>query len=151
MLDRVPGERYRSRPANLAASAAPVPLPAERSLAVAIGVPMAVAAVGAAMVAVLGSFDIGAGLLAVSGFIGWAVGVAVVWSGVPGSETRGQRAAWAVALAVGSIVLGIAVLWVWSHVEGGVMDPFAYLDARFGPVVYLNLIVAAAVAFLRAR
>lgn len=151
MLDRAPGERYRSRPANLAASAAPVPLPAERSMVVAIGVPMAVAGAGAGMVAVFGSFDIGAGLLAVSGFIGWAVGVAVVWSRVPGVDARGQRAIWAVVLAVGSIVVGIVVLWVWSHVEGGVMDPFAYLDERFGPIAYLNVIVAGVVAFLRAR
>jgi hypothetical protein len=151
MLDRAPGERYRSRPAYAAASAAPVPLPAERSMVVAIGVPMVVAGAGAAMVAVLGSFDIGAGLLAVSGFIGWAVGVAVVWSGVPDSDARGQRALWAVVLAVASIVLGIVVLWIWSHVEGGVMDPFAYLDERFGPIVYLNVIVAGVVAYLRTR
>ncbi|HEY6571226.1 MAG TPA: hypothetical protein VIZ22_13100, partial [Candidatus Limnocylindrales bacterium] len=84
-------------------------------------------------------------------FIGWAVAVAVVWSGVPDSDARGQRALWAVVLAVGSIVLGIVILWVWSHVEGGVMDPFAYLDARFGPIAYLNVIVAGVVAYQRAR
>ena len=128
-----------------------MPLPAERPLGLAIGVPMVVAAVGAVLLAILGSFDIGAGLLAVSGFVGWAVAVAVVWGGMPGPDARGQRAAWAVALAVGSIVVGIAILWAWSHVEGGVMDPIAYLDERFGPVAYLNVVVAGVVAYLRAR
>ena len=100
----------------------------------------------------LGSFDIGAGLLAVSGFIGWAVAVAVVWGGDAGRRTRrGQRARWAVALAAGSIVARARGPVGWSRVEGGVIDPFAYLDERFGPVAYLNILVAGAVAFLRAR
>ncbi len=60
--------------------------------------------------------------------------VAVVWSGVPAPGARGP------AGRVG----GCAGRWLdrrsgsWScgstpHVEGGVMDPFAYLDERFGP------------------
>ena len=110
-----------------------------------------VAAVGALLIAVLGSFDIGAGLLAVSGFIGWAVGVAIVWGGVPGGGARGRRGWWSAGLAAASIVVGFVLLWVWSHVEGGVLDPIAYLDERFGPIAYLNIVVAAAVAWLRAH
>lgn len=120
-------------------------------MGLAIGVPMLVAAAGAVLIAFLGSFDIGAGLLAASGFIGWALAVAVIWGGTPGPDARGQRAAWAVALGFGSVVVGIVLLWVWSHVEGGVMDPFAYLDERFGPVAYLNVVVAGVVAYLRTR
>ena len=60
------------------------------------GVPILVAAAGAALIGVLGSFDIGAGLLAVSAFIGWAVAVAVVWGSDPAPERRGRRVRWAV-------------------------------------------------------
>ena len=99
----------------------------------------------------LGSFDIGAGLLAVSAFIGWAVAVAVVWGSDPAPERRGRRVRWAVGLAVGSIVVGLAVLWAYSRTEGGVMDPVAYLDERFGPLAVADIVVAGVVAWLRAR
>jgi hypothetical protein len=150
-LDRAPGERYRPRPGLLPSSNDAVPLPTDRRLAVAIGAPLLVAVVGSLLVAVLGSFDIGIGLMAVSGFIGWAVAVAVVWGGTPGDDARSRRATWAAVLAAGSVAVGFAILWSWSRVEGGAMDPFAYLGERFGPVAYVNVIVAAAVAFLRAR
>ena len=149
-LDRAPGERYRARPTEPTApgvqAAATGSSPAVRAAA-----PFVVAAVGALLIAVLGSFDIGAGLLAVSGFIGWAVGVSIVWGGVPGGGARGRRGWWSAGLAAASIVAGFVLLWVWSHVEGGVLDPFAYLDERFGPIAYLNIVVAAAVAWLRAH
>ena len=151
-LDRAPGERYRTRPdasSAVAADAAP-PAPA-RSRALAIAVPILVAAGGAALIGVLGSFDIGAGLLAVSAFIGWAVAVAVVWGSDPAPERRGRRVRWAVGLAVGSIVVGLAVLWAYSRTEGGVMDPVAYLDERFGPLAVADIVVAGVVAWLRAR
>ena len=31
------------------------------------------------------------------------------------------------------------------------LDPIAYLDERFGPLAYLDIVVAAAVAWLRAH
>ena len=91
----------------------------------------------------LGSFDIGAGLLAVSGFIGWAVGVAVVVGRrarrrhAPAAGPGGRRAS-----PPGRSSLGFVLLWAWSRVEGGVMDPIAYLDERFGPIACLNIVVA---------
>ena len=48
-------------------------------------------------------------------------------------------------------MLGFALLWAWSRVEGGVMDPIAYLDERFGPTAWLNVVVAVVVAWLRAH
>ena len=99
----------------------------------------------------LGSFDIGAGLLAVSAFIGWAVAVAVVWGGDPAPGRRRRRVSLAVALAAGSIVVGFVVLWAYSRTEGGVMDPVAYLDERFGPIALIDILVAGAVAWVRAR
>lgn len=146
-LDRAPGERYRARPdAAAAAVVDPGPSPALAAVA-----PVLVALGGAALIAVLGSFDIGAGLLAVSAFIGWAVAVAVVWGGDPAPEHRNRRVGWAVALAAGSIVVGFAVLWAYSRTEGGVMDPVAYLDERFGPLALIDILVAGAVAWVRAR
>jgi hypothetical protein len=150
-LDRAPGERYRSRPDAKPANAEGAPAPAVRSRPLAVGVPILVAAAGAALIGVLGSFDIGAGLLAVSAFIGWAVAVAVVWGSDPAPERRGRRVRWAVALAVGSIVVGLAVLWAYSRTEGGVMDPVAYLDERFGPLAVADIVVAGVVAWVRAR
>jgi len=148
-LDRAPGERYRARPAEGIAPAALAtatrPTPAARAAS-----PFVVATAGALLIAVLGSFDIGAGLLAVSGFIGWAVGISIVWGGVPGGD-RARRGLWSAGLAAASIVVGFVLLWIWSHVEGGVLDPMAYLDERFGPIAYLNIVVAAAVAWLRAH
>jgi hypothetical protein len=150
-LDRAPGERYRARPDATAANVDAAPAAAARSRPLAVAVPILVAAAGAALIGVLGSFDIGAGLLAVSGFIGWAVAVAVVWGSDPAPERRGRRVRWAVGLAVGSIVVGLAVLWAYSRTEGGVMDPVAYLDERFGPLAIADIVVAGVVAWLRAR
>ena len=148
-LDRAPGERYRARPDAAAPAASPAA--AEPSHLVLAAAPVLVALGGAALIAVLGSFDIGAGLLAVAGFIGWAVAVTVVWASDPALERRRRRVGLAVALAVGSIVAGFAVLWAYSHVEGGVMDPVAYLDERFGPLALIDIVIAGVVAWVRAR
>jgi hypothetical protein len=150
-LDRAPGERYRARPAATAANVDATSAATGRSRPLAVAVPILVAAAGAALIGVLGSFDIGAGLLAASAFIGWAVAVAVVWGSDPAPERRGRRVRWAVGLAVGSIVVGLAVLWAYSRTEGGVMDPVAYLDERFGPLAVADIVVAGVVAWLRAR
>jgi ABC-type Fe3+-siderophore transport system permease subunit len=149
-LDRAPGERYRSRPDVPAPAAAAAPAAAP-SRAIAVAVPILVAAAGVALIGVLGSFDIGPGLLAVSAFIGWAVAVAVVWGSDPAPERRGRRVRLAVGLAVGSIVVGLVVLWAYSRTEGGVMDPVAYLDERFGPLAIADIVVAGIVAWVRAR
>ncbi len=150
-LDRAPGERYRARPGQPAAPGGEATISAGPTPAARAAAPFVVASIGAVLVAVLGSFDIGAGLLAVSGFIGWATGVAIVWGGVPGGGARGRRGLWSAGLAAASIVVGLVLLWAWSRVEGGVLDPIGYLDERFGPIAYLNIVVAAAVAWLRAH
>jgi hypothetical protein len=148
-LDRAPGERYRPRPGQPGAPAA-TPPPAGLSAAIRAASPFLVAIAGALLIAVLGSIDIGVGLLAVSAFIGWAVGIAIIWGGVPAGGRR-RMGAWSAGLAAASIVLGLALLWAWSRAEGGAMDPIAYLDARFGPSAWLNVVAAAAVAWLRAH
>ena len=151
-LDRAPGERYRARPDATAAnvrrgSRARRPARDPSPSAFRSSSPRR----ARRLIGVLGSFDIGAGLLAVSAFIGWAVAVAVVWGSDPAPERRGRRVRWAVGLAVGSIVVGLAVLWAYSRTEGGVMDPVAYLDERFGPLAIADIVVAGVVAWLRAR
>ena len=148
-LDRAPGERYRARP-GLPGAPSAAPAPRGPSSAIRAASPFLVAVGGAVLIAVLGSFDIGAGLLAVSGFIGWAIGIALIVGGVPRGGRR-RMGAWSAGLAAGSIVLGFGLLWAWSRVEGGTMDPIAYLDERFGATAWLNIVVAAIVAWLRAH
>jgi hypothetical protein len=123
-----------------------------------VATPLAVAGVvlaglgGAALLAVLGSFDLGPGMLAVAAFMGWVAGLAVVWvTAGSGRTSPGARMAIAGCVAVLSILGGYAALWAWSRIEGGVLDPVGYLDARFGLLAVLLLLVGAAVAVIRAR
>jgi hypothetical protein len=149
LLDRAPGERYR-RPPDLPEAPEPT-AGAAGSRMRAIAAAVVTAAAGAAGFAVIGSFDLGLGLLAVSAFIGWAVAIALVW-GAAASWPRGRsRAALAAALGGGSIVAGLALLWAWSRVEGGVLGPLDYLDQRFGLLPAADVAIAAASAALRGR
>jgi FtsH-binding integral membrane protein len=107
---------------------------------------------GSLLVGVLGSFDLGPGMLVVAAFIGWVVALAVVWA----MPVRPARRGWlrpviAALLAAGSIAGGLIVLWGWALVEGGVLGPVAYADARFGLLAPLLVLAAAAVAAVRAR
>ncbi len=47
------------------------------------------------------------------------------------------------ALAGGSVVLGLLLGWAGARVEGGVLAPLEYLDQRYGPLAWLNVLVAA--------
>jgi hypothetical protein len=157
-LDRAPGERYRAAEGAAAPAGAGAGEAAEagadrgnprRSLGAGL---VATAGMGL-LYAVIGSFDLGAGLLAVAGFAGWAVAVALAWGAgsrpLPG---RRRRVAIASALGAGAIVLGFLLLWAWSRIEGGVLDPVGLLDQRFGAAFgALQVLVAAIVAGLRAR
>jgi hypothetical protein len=111
------------------------------------------AAATGALYAVIGSFDLGAGLLAVAAFAGWAVGVALAW-GAAGAALRERRPRITIAAVLGAsaIVFGFVLLWAWSRVEGGVLDPVGLLDQRFGaPFAALQVLVAAVAAGIRAR
>jgi hypothetical protein len=150
-LARAPGERFRPAEADAAAVRS-------RTLFGAGGVVALVAAAGTALFAVLGSFDLGPGMLVVAAFVGWVVALAVVWAApAAGHAARGaghrsrSRAAAATMLGAGSVVAGLVVLWLWSRLEGGVLGPIAYADARFGLLAVVQALIAALVAGIRAR
>ena len=152
-LDRAPGDRYRSGavPGAAVEPVEPAEAPATGTRARGIAAAVGVAIVGSIGFAILGSIDLGLGLLIVSAFLCWLVAVALVWGVGPSWLGCPRRAGTAAAIAAGSIVLGLGLLWAWSRSEGGVLAPLDYLDQRFGFLAALDVVVAAAVAAVRAR
>jgi hypothetical protein len=150
-LDRAPGERYRGGAVPGPAGEPVEPEPAHGTRARGIGAALGVAVVGAIGFALLGSIDLGLGLLIASGFLGWLVAIALVWGAGASWPGSGRRAGAAAAIAAGSIVVGLGLLWAWSRWEGGVLAPLDYLDDRFGLLVALDVGLAAVVAAVRAR
>jgi hypothetical protein len=127
---------------------------------------LVVAAVGALVVFALGLIDVSAGLIAVGLAIGWAVGIAVrlgrparpLRAGPRSSRDapvdlgKNRRSAVAAVLGAAAIVVGFGLVWVWSRTEGGVLDPLAYLDDRYGLLLAVAVpVVAAVAAAARAR
>ncbi len=152
-LDRAPGERYRPAEAGDQARTRPRPGAVRSGVTVLI-----VAAAGSGVFALGGSFDLGVGMLVVAAFLGWAIGLAVVWvapairvPGLDGPRRSRRRAALAALAAAGSLIAGLLVLWAWSRLEGGVLGPVAYADARFGLLAAVQVLIAAVVAGIRAR
>lgn len=150
-LPRAPSERYG------APQSADIP-PAEMPDATPGGAPArgvafgAIAAlVGAALIVVFGgALAVSAGLLVVASGVGYAVGLATV---VGAGDTLSARArTWiAAALAGLGVVLGQVGLWLFARAEGGVLTPIDYLGQTFGPLVPVEVLLAAAVAWWRAR
>ena len=128
-LERAPSERYASEQS-----------PAARGRDQAIRA-IGVAVAGTAVIAFLGGpLSMTGGLLAVSVVVGIVLG-----------STLRPRTALAVGLAVGSVVLGLLGVWLFSRVEGGVLDPLAYLADVEGPLAPLELLLAAASAAVTSR
>jgi hypothetical protein len=155
-LERAPGDRFR--PAASGSSPAQDPTAVRAGGVRSAGTVVLVAVAGAALFAVLGSFDLGAGMVVVAAFVGWAVALAVVWAApAAGRATRGARrrpwtrAVAAAVLAAGSLIAGLGLLWLWSRIEGGVLGPIAYADARFGLLAAVQVATGVLVAGIRAR
>jgi hypothetical protein len=129
-LERAPSERYGSATDATAVGSGGR-----------IGRAVAIAVVGAAVIAFLGGpLSMTAGLLAVD----------VVLALVIGSIAR-PATALGIALAVGAVAVGLLGVWLFARTEGGVLDPLAYLVEVEGPVAPLQLIVAAVAAFIASR
>lgn len=144
-LDRAPGERYAARSAS-------APAVARVSLIRTLLTADLVAIVGAVVFFALCLLDLGPGLVAAAAGIGWITALALVWRGeASGFPDRRTRVIAAVTLAVAAIVLGFLLNWAWSRVEGGVLDPIAYLDDRWGLLPWADIAAAGIVAGLRAR
>jgi hypothetical protein len=128
-LDRPPGERYATRPDE---DAGPRVDP---------WWPVAVVLGGVVVYTVLGGIlTVTAGLVVVAVFLGWLIGRLV---------SPPVRAAAVGALA---IVLALLGIWLFGRIEGGVLDPFAYLDEVQGwPLVAVQLIGGAGMAAAASR
>jgi hypothetical protein len=109
------------------------------------------ALVGAALIVVFGgALAVSAGLLVVASGIGYGVGLATVLGA--GDSLSGRARPWiAGALAALGVVLGQIGLWLFARAEGGVLAPIDYLGQTFGPLVPVEVLLAAAVAWWRAR
>jgi hypothetical protein len=131
-LDRPPGERYVERDRRREARSG---VRASRGGTFARG---ALAALGGAAVMTLlgGPLSVTLGLVVVAAFTGWLVASIVrpfVWA--------------AVGLAVGSVVLGLVGIWLFAGLEGGALGLVDYLGQVQGPLVIVEMAVAALVAF----
>lgn len=148
-LDHPPSDRYRPPPGTAAADAAPLdddapgatdgvdptpPLPdRERVLrGVAVGIAGAIA-----MTLLGGPLSITVGLVGAAGAIGYVVGAVM----------RPLRTA-AVAIALGSVALGLLGIWLFAGIEGGVLGPVEYLADVQGLLVPIELAVAGVLAAL---
>jgi len=146
-LAHPPSDRFR-----VESSAEVVPGP-DPSASVARGavVAITVAFVGAGTLVVLGAVaTITTGLIVVAGAIGFAVAVALQL-GAGGHLSRGQRIVLAVALTLASVALGQLGIWRYALTEGGVLPLIDYMGEVFGPLVVVEFVVGAVVAWLAAR
>jgi hypothetical protein len=129
-LDRPPGERYLRAEGDAAARDARLIWP-----------PLAVIIGGAIGYTVLGGIlAVTAGLVVLAAFLGWLLGKLI---------SPPSRAA---AAGLGAIALGLAGVWLFGRVEGGVLDPITYLDDVQGwPLVALQLALGAGLAAASSR
>lgn len=146
-LDRAPGDRYRASGSGPAPTGAPPASDPGRARTTAIIAAVVVAAIGAVLFALLSQVDLGFGLVAIAMFIGWAVALALVWNGAPVP----RRAVVGALLGGGAIVAGLLIAWVWGRLEGGALGPLDYVNERYGPLAYLEILAAGGVAWYRSR
>ena len=132
-LERPPGDRYHEQ-ARRPTARAP-------SRASAAGRAALVALAGAAVMTIAGGpLSMTLGLLVVIAFTAWLIASIVrpdVWL--------------AVGLAVGSVAVGLVGIWLYAGLEGGTLGLVDYLGQVQGPLVPVELAVAALVAFVTIR
>jgi len=90
------------------------------------------------------------GLVAVAGVTGFGIGIALRWGAGTKLSAR-RRVGIAVLLAVAAVAVAQLGLWQNARVEGGVLSPLDYLWEVYGPLVPIELAVAAGVAWLVTR
>jgi hypothetical protein len=156
-LPHPPSERYEASPpagtrpaAERAPGATPDPA-AGKAPARGIAFGAIAALVGAALIVVFGgALAVSAGLLVVASGVGYAVGLATL-IGSGDTLSAGARPWIAAALAALGVALGQVGLWLFARAEGGVLAPIDYLGQTFGPLVPVEVMLAAGVAWWRAR
>lgn len=151
---QIPGERRLAHPPSDRYRATEPPAPvldpaASPARGVAFG--LGAALVGAVAITILGGMlTFSAGLLVAAGATGWAV-AAGLRLGAGHRLVGDRRVRLAVGLAIASVVLGQAGLWLYALAEGGVLDPIDYLAQTFGPLVPLQFLAAWILAWAAAR
>ena len=149
-LARPPSERYGAPPvAQPPTSPSPATAGASAVRGIAFGATAAI--LGAAIIVLLGgAMAVSAGLLVAASAIGYAVGVATV-VGAGDTLSRPARPWIAAALAGLGALIGQVGLWLFARTEGGVLPLIDYLGQTFGLLVPLELVLAAGIAWWRAR
>lgn len=153
-LDRAPGDRFLGgAPGTPTPGAAPDPPAGLRAGAVrALAAAAGAAAAGALLFFALGLLELGAGLIAPAAAVGWAVALALLSGGARrASGDRRTQMVLAATLGAAAIVIGFLLNWAWARGEGGVLDPLAYMDQRWGPLALVDVLAAAVAGALRAR
>jgi hypothetical protein len=147
-LERAPGERYRPSPSRGGDGTTGGET---GSTARAVGLGTLTAIAGALLIVVLGGvLAMSVGLVVAAGLVGWLVG-AVVTPSASAQSTRRFRRTIAAVLAVDAVVLAQVGLWLFARAEGGALQLVDYLAQTWGPLVPLQLLVAAAVAWWTTR
>jgi hypothetical protein len=132
LLDRPPSDRYATGPAATDA-------PASRldALLVPLGL---VLGTGIAFVVLGGILLVTAGLVLVAAFAGWLTGRLV------------SPPARAAVVGLAAVIVGLLGIWLFGRMEGGVLDPIAYLAEVEGPiVVVLSLLAGTGLAAAASR
>ncbi len=144
-LAHPPSDRYRA--AERAASTPARPVSPGRGVTFAAIVEI----VGAIAIVILGGvLTLTGGLLALAAVIGYATAWALR-AGAGATIDDRRRAYLALGLALGSVGLGQVGLWLYALTEGGVLPLVEYLGQTFGPLVPVQAIIAAVVAWVTAR
>ncbi len=110
-----------------------------------------VADAGALLYFALGLLDLGAGMIAVAAFVGWATGVALIWWGRGAISPERLRLGLALGLGAWAIVLAMAIDWAYGLAQGGALGPIDYVLQRYTWWGVASIPVSAVVAGLRAR
>lgn len=146
-LERAPGDRYRAAPRRPDPGTA---APGSRRVRAIVAL-LVVTDVGALGFFGLGLLDLGVGLLAIAAFLGWLIGVTMIWWGRDAIVTGRGRTALAASAGAWSVVLAIAIDWGYALLQGGVLGTLDYVAQRYGPWGPLSVVVATLVAAWRAR
>lgn len=107
---------------------------------------------GAALLTLVGAVLAStAGLLAVAGVAGAAIGLILAGAAAPSGDAvpvaRGRIAQLAVGLALAAVFVAAAATWVIARGEGGVLGPIDYLLTTFGPFVPGEAVIASLAAW----
>jgi hypothetical protein len=155
-LDRPPSDRYADPITTGTEGTDPSggTADARRARARSLIAGLIVGFLGAVAIVLLGGvLSVSAGLLVVAMIIGWGTGRAVLGAADPTDRGRSSRtrSVFASFLAIDAVILGQLGLWLYAGSEGGVLSLPDYLLQTFGPLVPLQIVLAAGAAWLTAR